>query len=871
MKTLYYSGIRRDYYFQLLLYVTMFCMVQEPVCAQHQAIKKRYTRELDTLWSKNVYINTLSNDGKWIAFQEVYQKKSNVLYLKNTQGTTTLKLATSGIFNFSNNNRWFAYTTPDNKLRAIDLKSLHEEVYDDIQSFSFSYSGNFIAANVAKPEISASLLVIDLLHKRSRNYSNVGDYNWHPKEDMLVAQFVNEESYESLLLNAVTLQSDIISICDSCVCSNLKWSGSGNALTFLESVGQQHKVHFYHLAKREYKVLDNDIFDKHSMNTVISGRELSISDDGNTIFFYRESRMPIIDIEGFEVWNTDEPWIFPQMKDYRKNELPFLLTMWDVRNDRIFKIADNDTPSVLFNPNHLYSLVFDKLAYEPQYKQFLETDIYSVNNESGSKQLIVKKQSIQPELITLSPKGNFIAYFNESNWWIYNLHTGKAKNVTTGLKESFRDIKGSWTNENIPFGSPGWTEDERLIVYDEYDIWLMDPTEIKSQKISSGRAKEIKFRVNKDSRRNDAKYLSYFSRNTGVSFDLNKGVLLDMTGQDFRTGLAFYKDKTGIRDLYFDAVKVDEPLISTDKDILVFKTFRYNLPPAIHSLELNNKQEKKLYQSNAALMEYDLGNDQVVYYRSQDDKMQRGTLLYPANFQNGKKYPMIVYIYEQTAEFVNSYNSPTQYSYTGFNILNFVTQDYFVLLPDIIYHTKDPGYSALQSVTAAVGEVLKTKPVDKNRIGLIGHSFGGYETAYIATQSNLFAAAVAGAPVTDLVTWYHDIAWDWKRDQMWRIESQQYRMGGSFYDLKDQYNKNSPLYNVQQLNTPLLLWAGKEDYNVNWSQSIYIHMAMKRLHKKGKLLLFKNEAHNIMNQDNQALLSKAVEEWFNTYCKKGME
>ncbi|WP_163411247.1 alpha/beta hydrolase family protein [Flavobacterium ajazii] len=270
-------------------------------------------------------------------------------------------------------------------------------------------------------------------------------------------------------------------------------------------------------------------------------------------------------------------------------------------------------------------------------------------------------------------------------------------------------------------------------------------------------------------------------------------------------------------------------------------------------------------------MDYDLGQDQVVHYPGQDGDMQRGVLIYPANFQTGRKYPMIVYIYEQTAEFVNSYNSPTQYSYTGFNILNFVTKDYFVLLPDIVYRQQNPGYSALQSVRAAVSEVLKNKSVDKNRIGLIGHSFGGYETAYITTQSNIFAAAVAGAPVTDLVSWYHDVAWDWKRDQMWRIESQQYRMGASFYDLKEQYNKNSPLYNVQQLNTPLLLWAGKEDYNVNWSQSIYMHMAMKRLHKKGKLLLFKNEGHNIMNPDNQELLSKEIEEWFDTFCKKGME
>ncbi|PWJ97883.1 dipeptidyl aminopeptidase/acylaminoacyl peptidase [Flavobacterium araucananum] len=871
MKILYYLGIMRGLYFQMLLIVTGCCIIQQPVLAQDKTLKKRYTRELDSLWSKNVYINALSNDGQWIAFEEAYHNKQSTLYLRNTRGTTSLKFATSGIFNFSNNNKWFAYTTPDNKLKVIDLSNLHEEVYNDIQSFSFSYTGNFIAANAVKPDISASLLVIDLVHNNSRSFSNAGDCVWHPNADLLAAQFMSEKSGESVLIDAVKLQYHVIYKYQNSVCFDLKWTGSGNALTFLETAGHQHKIHFYDVVKKEHKMLDNDVLNKHFLNAVISNRGLSISDDGNNVFFYRKSSREVPDIEAMEAWDTDEPWIYPQMKDYKKNELPFLLTAWDVRSDRILEIADKETPSALFNPNHPYSLVFNKLVYEPQYRQFLEADIYSINNKSGKKQLVIKKQSIQPELIALSPKGNYVAYFNDSNWWIFNVKTRESENVTSKLKEAFRDVKGSWTNENIPFGSPGWSEDENLILYDQYDIWLMDPTGMKYQKITSGRAKKIKFRINRDSRRNDAKYLSHFSKNTGISFDLDKGILLDMTGEDFSSGFAFFKKKTGVKELCFAPIKVDEPLISLNKNILAFKTYRYNLPPSIHVLELNNKLSKILYQSNTALLDYDLGQDQVVHYPGQDGDMQKGVLIYPANFQAGRKYPMIVYIYEQTAEFVNSYNSPTQYSYTGFNILNFVTKDYFVLLPDIIYRQQNPGYSALQSVRAAVSEVLKNKSVDKNRIGLIGHSFGGYETAYIATQSNIFAAAVAGAPVTDLVSWYHDVAWDWKRDQMWRIESQQYRMGASFYDLKEQYNKNSPLYNVQQLNTPLLLWAGKEDYNVNWSQSIYMHMAMKRLHKKGKLLLFKNEGHNIMNLDNQELLSKEIEEWFDTFCKKGME
>lgn len=864
MKNLHYLCIRRGLYIQLLLIATSYGIIQQPAIAQNTTLKKKYTRELDSLWSENVYINTLSNDGKWVTFDEVFPKKKNILYLRKTQDSTTLKLTSSGISDFSNDHKWFAYNTPDNKLKVIDLNSLHEEVYNDIQSFSISNSGKFIAANTVRPDSSASLLIIDLAHKNKRYFPNADHYVWHPTVDLLAANFIDKTSGELVIIDATKLQYDVIHKYQNSICFGLKWAESGNVLTFLETVDHQNKIHFYDHQKNKHKILDN----KNSLNATISNKELSISDDGNNIFFYRESNKPGTHTKDMEVWKTEDPWIYTRMEDYKKNEMPYLLTVWDIQDDRVHEIADKDTPSVIFNPNHPYSLVFNKLTYEPQYKQFYDADIYIINNKSGKKQLVIKKQSTQAELITLSPKGNYIAYFSDNNWWIYNVQTGQSANVTRNLKESFQDIKGRWIDESIPFGSPGWSEGENLILYDQYDIWLMDPKTMKNQKITSGRDNKIKFRINRDSRRNDPMYLSHFSKNTGISFDLDKGVLLDMTGEDFRTGFTFYDSKNGIKELFFDAKKVDEATISLNKNILVFKTSKYNLPPSIHILELNNKLSKILYQSNVALLNYDLGHDRVIHYRSQNGDLQKGELIYPANFQTGRKYPMIVYIYEQTAEYINSYNSPTQYSYTGFNVLNFVTNDYFVLLPDIVYRKGNPGYSALKSVTAAVSEALKNKSINKDKIGLIGHSFGGYEAAFIATQSNIFAAVVAGAAVTDLYSWYHDIEWGSKRDQMWRTESQQFRMGASYYDFKKQYHKNSPLYNIEQLNTPLLLWSGKEDGNINWSQSIYMHMAMKRLHKKGKMLLFKNEKHTLNNPNNQKFLSKEIEEWFDTYCKK---
>ena len=151
--------------------------------------------------------------------------------------------------------------------------------------------------------------------------------------------------------------------------------------------------------------------------------------------------------------------------------------------------------------------------------------------------------------------------------------------------------------------------------------------------------------------------------------------------------------------------------------------------------------------------------------------------------------------------------------------------------------------------------------------GLIGHSFGGYETDFIITQSNIFAAAIAGSAATDLNSFYLTLNWTTGKPDMWRFEDHQWRMEKSLFEDRERYKTNSPITYVENIKTPLLSWTGQEDLQVDWHQSIELYLALRRLSKKHILLLYPKESHELFKPENQKDLSKKMQQWFAYFLK----
>ncbi len=270
--------------------------------------------------------------------------------------------------------------------------------------------------------------------------------------------------------------------------------------------------------------------------------------------------------------------------------------------------------------------------------------------------------------------------------------------------------------------------------------------------------------------------------------------------------------------------------------------------------------------TNPFQKDYAWGRSKLVEYHNAQGRRLQGALFYPANYDSTKTYPMIVYIYEIRSPSVHQYVVPSERNYYNWTV--FTQNGYFVFQPDIVYPIKrNPGLSAVDAIVPAVKSVLARGHVDPKRVGLVGHSWGGYQTAFTVTQTNIFAAAVAGAPLTDLFSMYLSIYWNSGGTDARIFEISQGRMGTPFWkDIKD-YQANSPVFHIENLNTPLLVEDGTHDGAVDFNQAVEMYNAARRARKNMVLLVYLGQNHGLSDKTDQIDYHRRILEWFNHYLK----
>ena len=559
-----------------------------------------------------------------------------------------------------------------------------------------------------------------------------------------------------------------------------------------------------------------------------------------------------------DLWNYKDPLIQPMQKvrEQQERERTYRAVV-HLADKRFVQLATEDLPNVTPGDDPSQALGLSDMAYRQEISWDQDyNDVFLLDLKSGKPKKVLEHWA--SNATTMSPGGKYVLYFDERNghWFTYRVSDGTRVNLTEKIASKFQQ-ENNTPDLPGPYGAGGWTADDKsVLLYDKFDIWEVKPDGTGARMITNGAGKghNLTFRYR------------------GMDPDervvpSNKALLLSAVDEETRAS-GFYRiaslatttapEKVVMLDKAFGPVTK-----AKNADTVVFTLSRFEEFPDLWVSDPTFKDMKKVSNANPQASEYLMGKSELIDYVNADGRKLRAILTRPENFDPNKKYPLMVYIYEELTQGLHAYNAPNVG--TSINIPRYVSNGYVVLRPDIVYETGYPGQSAEKCVIPAVNTVVAMGFIDPKRIGIQGHSWGGYQITYLVTRTNMFAAVEAGASVSNMVSAYGGIRWGTGMSRAFQYEKTQSRIGAPPWDAPLQFIENSPIFWVKKVQTPYLTIHNDEDDAVPWYQGIEWFTAMRRLGKESYMFTFNGEKHGLRNRDNMKYWTVHMDEFFDHY------
>lgn len=651
----------------------------------------------------------------------------------------------------------------------------------------------------------------------------------------------------------------------------LKFSDTGKNLGFivdLDTTKVQIRPNELYLWS-EGSTVANKLLDK-----LTAPKGFRVSSDGAISFSKDESKMyvglatpPIVkdttlideEIVNVEVWTYNEPRLYTvqelQVKKDRKKS--YLTAIHINNNNKLVQLGSLEYPNAAIGNegNSEFSLVSNSEPYqlESQWTGNTARDYAIVNTTTGKTIKVLTKFSGR---IKLSPAGKYVYGYNpvEKSWFTYAIETAKYTKLTEG--KVFYDELNDAPNHPYSYGSAGWTKnDESLIIYDRYDVWDFNPNDGSSRRLTKGRENNMVYRCLKLD--NEERFINTEGKWLLSTFnEVNKHAGYYMLNRSNNKG----------KQLISGAYRYSKPLKAKATNKIIFTKENFKEFPNLLYSDLNFKKQTKISNANPQQNNYNWGTAELVNWTSLDGDKLTGMLIKPENFDPTKKYPMIVNFYEKSSNRIFSHKAPSAGRST-INYSFYASRGYLIFNPDVKYRIGYPGESAYSCVISGVTSLIEKGFVDKDNIGVQGHSWGGYQIAYLVTKTNIFKAAESGAPVPNMISAYGGIRWWTGLSRQFQYEHTQSRIGGTPWEYPSRYIENSPIFNIDKINTPLLIMHNDADGHVPWYQGIELFVALRRLGKPSWFLNYNGEPHWPVKLQNRKDFNIRMAQFFDYYLK----
>jgi len=868
------------------------------LCDSSYAQKRTLDHDVYEIWNRFSDWE-ISNNGQWGLYQYGPEKGDDTLRVQRLTGEQGYQIPRGNSASFTHDSQYVIYKIspsedtlhaakkadledhdlPKDSLSILKLDAETKLHIADIESYQIPDDVTNVVAYLSEKTDADSvgngqaLHVHDLETGSKTDFSNVQDYVLSPNGEHLVYSYSGSDSLDTgiILVHLSNMTSDTL-VSGGGEYTKITFDDIGNQLAFLSS----HQGHSLDPVEYDLYYWGRDV---DSVRIVVTATnpalsqgwwvsphgDLRFSKNGDRLYFGTAPKPPAEqpqeeDIPVLDIWNWKDPLLQPmQLVNADDEKERSYRAVLHVDSRKIVQLADKEMPNIEVGShgNLDIGLGWSNLPYQPQisWDSPRSYDVYIFNVVDGSKEKVLEKIQYRPRL---SPQAKYITWWDrdQSAWFALSTDGGTPINLTASLDLAVHNEIHDWPYLPDPYGDAGWSlNDDEFLFYDRYDIWAVAPddgTSLRRVTHGIGRQRNLQFR--------------YVDLDSEEEFIPRRLLLSAFNRQTKDSG--FYAMDLESKDPPKELIMMDKqfgrPQKAENADQLLFTRESFSDPRDLWTSKEDLSNPLQVSTINAQQIDYTWGTAELVNWTSLDGIALTGMLFKPDDFDPSNTYPMMVYFYEKMSNGLHQYRPPsTARSSISFSF--YVSRGYVVFVPDIPYKVGYPGESALNAVVSGVTMVINQGFIDPDRVGVQGHSWGGYQIAYMITESDLFAAAEAGAPVVNMTSAYGGIRWASGMSRMFQYERTQSRIGGSLWEAPLRYLDNSPLFRADKIKTPLLMLHNDDDGAVPWYQGIEFFVALRRLEKPVWMLNYNGEGHGLSKYVNRKDFAVRMQQFFDHY------
>ena len=833
----------------------------------------------------------ISDNGKWVACKMEPWEGDATVYLCAAQGQETATFSPADKFAFSASSGYLVVTQTPGKSTVDSLKVLKtkedkmpmntlviysvagkKETIDSLKTFKLADEADWIAYQRGRKD--STLYVRSLDGSKTFQFPTVTDFQFAKKSGMLYYTSAAEGEAGIFTLNPEKGSPALIKEGKG-VFKQTTFDEKGERLAFLYCADKDSSYKALSLWLSEHNAPAKEIATRGNKAfpaewVINENGMLQFSKSASRLFFgtspeprQKDTTQLAENRPNVQVWSWDEPVQYTVQNYNKEKDLKkSYQAVYNLGNGSIFQLANEELPNIqlgnegdaalaLLSTSRPYSL-------SSMWEARTRSDYYTVSLDNGERKQIAQADYGR---FRLSPQGKYAYWYGETDscWYTIALAEGKRYRLTTPESFPAWDEENDVPNHPYAHGAAGWTaNDQNLLIYDRYDIWKFDPTAATSpiNLTVNGRKEKLSYRLEQLDK--EARFI-----------DLGKPQLLKGFNETTK-GYGFYNarlsapaaPKTLLAGNYM--LRSINKAKNTDDVIYTMETFQQY--PDIHYSTLAFKKSVQLTHGDKQQEGFIWGTAELVSWISLDGRPLEGVVYKPANFDPNKKYPMMVNFYERNSETLYNYRMPEPHRSTiDYHLYN--SNEYVIFNPDIRYVDGYPGESCYNCLMPGITMMIAKGYINEKGIGAQGHSWGGYQVAYLATRTNLFSAIESGAPVVNMFSAYGGIRWGSGMARSFQYEHTQSRLGATPWSSPLRYLENSPLFTMDKVQTPILIMHNDADGHVPWYQGIEYFVAMKRLGKPCWLLNYTGEPHWPMHMANRIDFQRRMFQFFNHYLK----